>query len=128
MNKAKTGSSKAPWKRWVLAPAAVLVGLLNGLLGAGGGMVAVPLLRFWGLEQDEAHASSLAITLPLAIASGYLYISAGQTQLSDALIYLPGGFVGAIVGAILLPKIKGVWLRRIFSVLMIITGIRILMR
>ena len=44
-----------------------LCGVLNGLFGAGGGIAAVPLLKAGGLEQKKAHATSLAVILPLAV-------------------------------------------------------------
>ena len=45
-------------------------GLINGLLGAGGGMVLVPLLVRWcGLEDKHAFATAISIILPLSIVS-----------------------------------------------------------
>ena len=93
----------------------LLVGGLNGLFGAGGGMIAVPMLRGLGLEGEQCHATSLAIILPLAMASGLLYLHAGQLTIGDAWPYLPGGLLGALCGAWLLPRLKTIWLRRIFG-------------
>ena len=42
-----------------------VTGLLNGLFGSGGGMVAVPLLAHGGLEPARAHATSMAVILPV---------------------------------------------------------------
>ena len=39
-----------------LALSGVAVGAVNGMFGAGGGMLAVPLLKRVGLTQREAHA------------------------------------------------------------------------
>lgn len=51
----------------------ILVGAVNSLLGAGGGMVAVPLLRQSGLTQKQAQASSVAVILPLSLISAGIY-------------------------------------------------------
>lgn len=111
-----------------LYPLGLVVGLLNGLLGSGGGMVAVPMLRGLKLEADECHATSIAIIFPLAIASGFLYLRAGSFNLADAWGYLPGGVLGAVVGAWLLPRISSIWLHRVFGVVVLFAAARLLMR
>jgi uncharacterized membrane protein YfcA len=90
--------------------------------------MAVPMLRGAGLEEDAAHATSISIILPLAIASGLLYLRAEAFTLTDALPYLPGGLAGAAAGALLLPKLKAVWLRRIFGAVIVASAIKLLIR
>ena len=51
-----------------------VTGLLNGLFGSGGGMVAVPLLEHGGLEPARAHATSIAVILPLTALSAELSV------------------------------------------------------
>ena len=58
--------------------AGLLTGFFGGLLGGGGGLVAVPLLRVCGLEGKEVHATSLAVTLSLSCLSAWLYLRAGR--------------------------------------------------
>ena len=106
----------------------VLVGLINGLLGAGGGMLAVPLLKKVGAEQKKAHATSIALILPLCLFSAVLYLAGGKVAISDAVGYLPAGAVGAIIGAFLLSKINDVWLKRIFALFIIWSGVRMWFR
>lgn len=106
----------------------VIIGVVNGLLGAGGGMLAVPLLKKSGLEQKEAHATSIAVILPLSVISAATYLLKGSVTLSDSIPYLLPGAIGAVIGAVLLGKISDKWLRRVFGVFMIWAGIRLLMR
>ncbi len=94
-------------------------GLINGLLGAGGGMLAVPLLRKSGLSTKQAHASSIAIILPLSVLSAALYLADGRVALSDPLIYIPFGLLGAFLGAKLMQKINVRVLRGIFGAFML---------
>ncbi|WP_040197860.1 sulfite exporter TauE/SafE family protein [Candidatus Soleaferrea massiliensis] len=103
-------------------------GILNGLFGAGGGMVVVPFLEKTGLEPQKSHATSISIILPLSIFSVVLYLMGGRFSIQDALIFLPSGLVGAAVGAFLLPKIPNKWLRKIFAVLIVISSIRLLLK
>ena len=106
----------------------VIIGVVNGLLGAGGGMLAVPLLKNSGIEQKEAHATSIAVILPLSVISAATYLLKGSVTLSDSIPYLLPGAIGAVIGAVLLGKISDKWLRRVFGVFMIWAGIRLLMR
>ncbi|HHW46130.1 MAG TPA: sulfite exporter TauE/SafE family protein [Clostridiales bacterium] len=104
------------------------VGIINGLLGAGGGMLAVPLLRGAGLNPKKAHANSVGIILPLSIFSSYLYLQSGRVNLQDALIYLPGGIIGALAGTWILSRISTPILRILFGIFIIFAGIRLLLR
>lgn len=115
-------------RKWFFYPLAVSIGLLNGLFGAGGGVVAVPALRGLGLAEEEAHATSISITFPLAMASGLLYLREAQFRLGEAAAYIPGGLVGALIGAWLLPRMSGMWLRRIFGAVVVFSAIRLILR
>ena len=113
-------------KKVLAALGGVFVGIMNGLLGAGGGMLAVPLLKQFGLEQTRAHATSLAVILPLSIVSTAAYLLLGRFALADAAVYLLPGAAGALAGALLLAKIPQHWLRKIFACLIIWAGIRLM--
>lgn len=115
-------------RKWYFYPLAVCIGLLNGLFGAGGGVVAVPVLRGAGLAEDEAHATSISITFPLAVMSGLLYLQKQSFHIGEALPYLPGAALGALLGAWLLPRIGSIWLRRIFGAVVVFSALRLLLR
>ena len=104
------------------------IGIINGLLGAGGGMIAVPLLKKSGMNQKEAHATSIALILPLSLVSSFIYIGKGTVSFGDALPYLLPGALGAVVGSFLLSKISDIWLKRIFGIFMIWAGFRLLLK
>ncbi len=103
-----------------------IIGIINALLGAGGGMLAVPTLNKSGLTAQESHATSLLIILPLTTVSAGIYLSKGYVVLNSALPYLPGGIIGAVFGGLLLDKIPNKALKIIFAVFMIYSGIRML--
>lgn len=105
-----------------------MIGLINSLLGACGGILTVAALKKEGLEQRKAHANAVAIILPITIISGCYYLLSGHVTFSQSLIYLPGGFLGALAGGYLLSKIPQKMLKRVFAVLVIWAGIRMIAR
>lgn len=106
----------------------ILIGFINSLLGAGGGMIAVPLLNNLGLSDKSSHASAVAVILPLTIISAVIYLVKDYVNLSDAVWFLPTGVIGALIGSFLLKKISPVLLKKIFAVFMLYAGIRLLIR
>lgn len=112
----------------VSAAAGLAIGAVNGLFGAGGGMLAVPFLKKLGFEQKAAHANAVAVILPISVISAVLYMYKDYVNLKDALIYIPTGVIGALLGTFALKKISPVWLKRIFGGFMVYAGIRLLLR
>ncbi len=105
-----------------------LIGVINSLLGAGGGMIAVPLLNRMGLTQKESHASAIAVILPLTAISAAIYILTQKVTFSQALPYIPAGLAGSLIGSYILPKIPENALRKIFALFMLWAGIRMVLR
>jgi uncharacterized membrane protein YfcA len=108
--------------RVFFAAAGFLIGAINGVFGSGGGVAAVPALEHAKIPVKKAHASSLAVTLPLSIVSAAVYSGSGDFPVGDALVLIPFGLAGAIIGSLVLKKIKNVWLKRIFGALLIGSG------
>lgn len=105
-----------------------LTGLVNGMFGAGGGMIAVPLLKMRGLSQKDAQKNAVAVILPLAVISAIFYLIKGYVKLKSAVIYVPSGILGAFLGTKLLSAMSPKLLKGIFGGFMVYAGIRLLMR
>lgn len=110
------------------AMSGISIGIVNGLLGAGGGMIAVPLLKKLGFSQKSAHANAIAIILPITVLSAVLYLVNGYVTLKDAYIYVPTGLLGTVIGTYFLKKISPLWLKRIFGAFMVYAGVRLLLK
>ncbi len=107
--------------------AAAAAGAVNGLFGAGGGMVLVPLLeKSRQLEEPELFPSSVAIILPLCIVS--LGVSSLQADIpwEKALPYLLGSVPGGILAGLLGKKIPVKWLHRALGLIILWGGVRYL--
>lgn len=115
-------------KKLKLSLKGLAIGLVNGLIGAGGGMLAVPILTAGGLSQIKAHATSVAVIFPLSVFSAYLYLRAGSVHLADTYAYLVPGILGALSGVYLLKKIPQKLLRFLFGLLALFSGVRLLIK
>ena len=102
-------------------------GAVNGLFGAAGGMILVPLLtRYSGLESDEIFPASISIILPICLVSlAFTAINEGIAY-RDALPYLIGSFIGGIPAGLWGGNIPTAWLHRGLGLLIIWGGIRYL--
>ena len=105
---------------------AVLVGAINGFFGAGGGLVLVPLLIKMGFERKSAHVNAVAVMFFITLISATNYVMRGYVNISDSLIFLPGGFLGAVAGTFIMKKISSKAIRRIFGFFMIWAGWRLI--
>ncbi len=105
-----------------------VTGLCNGLFGSGGGIAAVPMLQKGGMDVKSSHATSLALTLPLSAVSAFFYGYGESFRWGDALPLIPFGLAGAVIGGLLMKKIPTAALKRIFGVILIISGGRLLLK
>ena len=110
--------------RSVLAGAAA--GAINGLFGAGGGMVLVPMLSTGSeLKPDEVFSSSIVIILPMCIVS-LMVNSGGELPWRDAWPFLLGGIPGGLLAGFFGRHIPTVWLHRFLGALILYGGVRYL--
>ena len=102
-----------------------LAGILNGLFGAGGGLILVPLFISWlHIEEKRAFATSVAVILPLSIVSYIIFYMQGGNVWRDALPYLLGGIVGGALSTWLFRNISTVWLHRLFGILILYGAVK----
>ena len=113
-------------KKWWGVLGGLGAGVINGLLGAGGGMVVVPLLSAMGVRGKRSHATALMVIVPLSAVSAVLYLVQGRVGFADALPWLPGSLLGAYLGSRLMPKIATGWLKLLFGGRMRWGGVRLL--
>ena len=55
-------------EKWKKAAIGLVTGFANGLFGSGGGTIVVPAMeRFLKVEEHKAHATAIAVILPLSL-------------------------------------------------------------
>lgn len=114
-------------KYFGIALCGICAGAVNGLFGAGGGMVLVPLLTWLtDLEEQEIFPASVSIILPICIISLCLTFQPDVLSWGTVLPYLSGSAAGGILAGLLAKRIPTLWLHRILGGLIIWGGIRYL--
>lgn len=111
----------APWK---LLAQGLLVGILAGLIGAGGGFLIVPaLIRLAGLPTRTAIGTSLAV---IAANSSVGFLASSLPAASEwvhLLVLAALALLGAFVGAVLGKSIPGQRLRPTFGAFVLVMGV-----
>ena len=112
---------------WGILLAGAAAGAVNGLLGAGGGMVLVPLLTaLSALAEDEIFPASVSIILPICLVSLAMTLLYADADWRAALPYLAGSAFGGILAGIFGKRIPVKWLHKALGILILWGGIRYL--
>lgn len=100
-------------------------GFINGVFGSGGGTLLVPILNnIVKIEEKKSHATALGIIIFLTTASSVIYISKGTYDIGITVKVAIGSIIGGIIGAKLLSKVTGKFLRISFGTIMVIAALR----
>ncbi len=115
------------------------IGWVSSFVGIGGGTLSVPFLIYCNVNTKRAIGTSSAIGLPIALAGAIGYIVSGL-QIYDlpnksfGFIYLPAfaiialtSLISAPVGAVLVQKLAVKKLKKIFALLLIAIGCKMLL-
>ena len=114
-------------KKWAMWICGLCAGAVNGLFGAGGGMVLVPLLSLLtDLKEDEIFPASIVIILPICLVSLTVTAFTLGLELAGVLPYLLGGAVGGVAAGLWGRRIPVKWLHRMLGILILWGGIRYL--
>ena len=102
-------------------------GVVNGLFGAGGGMVLVPLLCWLTeLEDEEIFPASVCIILPICLVTLTMTYQSGILNISTITTYMIASTIGGILAGIIGKKIPTTCLHKTLGLLILWGGIRYL--
>lgn len=110
-----------------------LAGGVNGLLGAGGGIIVTYFLSHILTNEEKSEngvfACAVATMLPISIVSLTIYLLKGYLKINHSLLFLlPSAIIGGLIGAFLLTKLHLKAVKTVFSVLVIISGIMMIFK
>ena len=104
-----------------------IAGAVNGLFGAGGGMLLVPLYsKMQIVDEENLFPASVSTILPITLVSLIVRAIHQPLPFSPALPYLIGGAAGGILAGLSEEKIPVKWLHRFLGILILWGGIRYL--
>jgi len=115
-----------------VAAAGLLAGIANGLLGAGGGIVAVfafsYFLRSGEYERRDLYANALCVMLPISAVSCIRYALAGHLVSEGFGVYALPAVLGGLLGGILLGRLRASLLKKLFGLLVIYSGVLLIIK
>ena len=105
-------------------------GLLSGIVGVGGGIIIIPLLMLLiGMDQHQAQGTSLAVMLPpIGILAAINYNKAGFIDWKYAMIIAIAFILGGYFGSRWAVAVDARMLKKIFGVIMLIGGLKLIFR
>jgi len=109
----------------------VIAGLLGALCGVGGGIVMVPaFVTVLGFEQKKAVATSLAVIVIIALVATLNTSLRKEPGLIDWRVVALAAVAAALAawfGTDLMHKLSNQYLSRIFGVVLLVFGIKMLL-
>ncbi len=107
--------------------ASSLAGIVSGLLGVGGGFIKVPVMyAVMDIPLGVATATSNFMIGITAAASIFVYYGRGDIYPDVAVPTALGVFIGAMLGAFAMPRLRVAWVRTALVGLLILMGIHML--
>jgi uncharacterized membrane protein YfcA len=103
-------------------------GTFGGFMGLGGGILLTPALVYiFGLTQHQAQGTSLAVMVPpITLLAAIKYYHSGDVKLDMALFIALGFVAGGLIGASLVQWIPDVLLKKIFGLMLLLVGVKML--
>jgi uncharacterized membrane protein YfcA len=109
--------------------AALVVGVLLGMLGGGGSILTVPLLVYvLGVEPRTAIAMSLVVVGITSASGALMHAWAGRVRWRTACVFGAGGMTGAFIGGRLNSLIPATTLLVLFAGVMVAAAVAMLRR
>jgi len=106
---------------------ALAVGLLSGVLGAGGGFIIVPsLMAFYGMDTRRAVATSLLIISANSFIGFFTHFDAAKTDWEFLSIFSALAIAGIFAGMWLAIKIPATKLKTAFALFVLGMGIYVI--
>ena len=87
-------------------------------------MAVLVLEKIFSLEEKKAHATSIAIILPLTLAGAFVYGRRGYADMSFIIKTAIGTSVGAFLGAKLLSRLPSRFIKIGFGFVMVIASVK----
>ena len=106
----------------------LIAGFINGLFGSGAGMIVLPgLISVMKLDSKVARGTSLFILVVVSFVTCFFYVR-NITDYTALWFITAGGILGGVIGSRFSKIISGKWLKIVLGIIMLVSGIRMLLR
>ena len=112
-----------------------LSGFVNGLLGAGGGILIVYAMNYAlkgrtadSIDSRDLYANALCVMLPVSAVSCVRYAFSGNLSTEGFAVYAIPAIAGGIAGGFLLSKLNASVTKKLFASLVIWSGIILIIK
>ena len=131
-DKQRGGSRLSARSVLLLLGGGLAAGFLNGLLGAGGGIVVIFVLtKLLGdsiTRKNAVYGNALCVMLPISILTCALYASRGYMSVGGFGVFVLPALLGGLAGGILLGRLDAGFIKKCFAGLVIVSGIILIVR
>ncbi|MCA0971750.1 sulfite exporter TauE/SafE family protein [Halobacillus litoralis] len=104
-----------------------VVGMLSGLLGIGGGSLLTPaMILLFSIPPHIATATSMFMIFFASISSSGTHILLGHVEWAHTLYFIPGAYLGGMIGAKVNRKLNGKLVEWVLRVLLILIAVRLI--
>lgn len=106
----------------------LIAGVFSGMLGIGGGTITIPgMFLLLEVEQHTAQGVALGAMLLAALVGAFIHRRQKNMDLTVAMWIAPGAVVFSLLGAWAAGAIMAEWLTRVFAIVLLIIGCRMLL-
>lgn len=124
-----TGTTTRPLLHRTVRGGGIIIGTVAALLGVGGSVMTVPLLRRHGYTMQESVSAANPLSLPVALCGSVTYAISGWQQipmsgflgfisLKSLALLVGAGWLGILFTRRYLPAVPDVWHARIYVLLL----------
>ena len=112
------------WKKVIIG---ILVGFISGMFASGGGLLLIPAYSYlFNANEKESRATAIFCILPMVITTAIFYGRGNYINWQIGILCTIGGIVGSFIGSNLLSVLKGKYLKIIFIVFLLYSGIKLI--
>lgn len=116
-------SSEKLKKNMLKAAVGIAVGVINGTLGGGGGMLCVPFLEnILGEDVKVSHATTVLVIFPVCLTAAVVYSLSGHTNAPDVFFIMAGAIAGGVLGSLALAGAPPKAVAALFAVIVAAAG------
>ncbi|MDP4153479.1 MAG: sulfite exporter TauE/SafE family protein [Bacillota bacterium] len=112
----------------LLALTSAITGVLSGMGIGGGSLLIILLVSFFGFGQQKAQGINLLYFLPTAAAALFIHLKEHNIEKKTAALTAASGIITAYAASLIALRTDPALLRKIFALLVMITGISELLK